>query len=80
MTRVQTEPTFSVGMEESLFDTNQFYFGPRDGYAVSVDGDRFLMMRTGGLSLEAEGIGPDRPQINVVQDWFQELEQRVPVP
>ena len=77
-TRVQTEPTFSVGTEVGLFDTNQFYFGPRDGYAVSLDGDRFLMMKSGGLSLEAEGVGPTRPQINVVQDWFQELQQRVP--
>ena len=79
-TRVQTEPVFSVGAEAQLFETDQFYFGPRDGYAVSVDGDRFLMMRTGGLSIDAEGAAPTRPQINVVQDWFQELEQRVPVP
>ena len=80
MTRVQTEPTFVVGMEESLFDASQFYFGPRDGYAVAVDGSRFLMMRTGGLSIDAEGLAPTRPQINVVQDWFKELEDRVPVP
>jgi len=79
-TRVQTEPTFSVGTEEGLFDADQFYFGPRDGYAVSPNGDRFLMLRTGGLSGDPEDIGPDRSQLNVVQDWYQELEQRVPVP
>ena len=75
---MRTEPTFIVGTEERLFETDQFYFGPRDGYAVSLDGSRFLMMKTGGLSVDAEGIGPSRPQIYVVQDWFQELEQRVP--
>jgi serine/threonine protein kinase len=79
-TRVQTDPTFSVGTEEGLFEADDFYFGPRDGYAVSPDGDRFLMLRTGGLSGDPEDIGPDRPQLNVVQDWYQELVQRVPVP
>ena len=79
-TRVQTDPTFSVGTEEGLFEADQFYFGPRDGYAVSPEGDRFLMLRTGGFSSDPEDIGPERSQLNVVQDWYQELAQRVPLP
>jgi hypothetical protein len=70
-TSVQTEPTFSVGTEQRLFETEQFYFGPQDGYQL-------LMMKTGGVNADAEGISPVRPHINVVQDWFQELAQRVP--
>lgn len=77
-TSVQTEPTFSVGTEQRLFETEQFYFGPQDGYAESLDGDQFLMMKTGGVRAYAEGISPVRPHTNVVQDWFQELAQRVP--
>ena len=48
-------------------------------YDISPDGQRFLMLKTGGMS------DPDDPfagltQIHVVQNWTQELLERVPVP
>ena len=44
---------------------------------ISPDGRRFLMLQ----NVEQTGTEPDRlPQITVVQDWFEELKARVPVP
>jgi hypothetical protein len=45
---------------------------PGTGYDVSLDGKRFLMVQRTG-----EQPGPI--QLQVVQDWFDELKQRVPV-
>ena len=69
---VSTQPTFSAGKAELLFEghyraTNASL--PR--YAVSPDGQRFLMVKDAGAE---HGI----TQINVVMNWFEELKRSVP--
>jgi Tol biopolymer transport system component len=71
---VQTQGTFVAGKPHLLFE--QAYIpGPGSGafYSVSPDGQRFLMLKA-----------PDQQQtsltqINVVLNWFRELQERVPV-
>jgi Tol biopolymer transport system component len=69
---VTTEGTFSAGAPRILFE------GPYvptpvtfPNYDVSPDGQRFLMLKAGEQ-------GQTATQINVVQNWFEELKQRVP--
>jgi Tol biopolymer transport system component len=73
---VMTAPDFRVGTPKTLFDWPQdatsTSMQPGTGYDVSLDGKRFLMVQRTG-----ENPGPT--QLQVVQDWFEELKQRVPV-
>ena len=76
---VSTEPTLTVGQPRMLFPGSADPGGsPRARYAVTSDGQRFLMsarwLGTGDSSA-AEG-----PQVNIVLNWTQELLERVPVP
>ncbi len=75
---VQTEgPTFEAGTSKVLFE-GSYRYGYTDmtsNYDVSADGQRFVMVTeapsTGGLE--------DLPvQINVIQNWFEELKRLVP--
>ena len=61
--------TFSPGNPEALFSTQPY----TNFFDVSEDGQRFLMIRQGGTS-------ETRPRINIVENWFEELKERVPVP
>lgn len=64
---VTTEPSFSVGVAEPLFEDAYTYgVGPRS-YDVGPDG-RFLMIE--------EETAPR--QINIVRNWTEELKARVP--
>ncbi|MFP8873719.1 MAG: hypothetical protein VCB42_04090, partial [Myxococcota bacterium] len=45
-------------------------------YDVSLDGDRFVMVKSDRQN-EESGSGP---QITVVLNWFEELEERIPIP
>ena len=76
MVPVETEPTFSAGDPEVLFE-QQYYFEQRSGrtYDLAPDG-RFLMVKEGAATNDAEG---SVPQIILVQNWFQELTERVPI-
>ncbi len=71
---VETEPTFSAGRPEVLFEgryvTTRFVPGYQY-YDISPDGQRFLMIK------EVEG---STTQINVVLNWFEELKRLVPTP
>ena len=74
---VTTEPTFLPGNPEALF-ASQYRFsvvGVGRSWDVGADG-RFLMIR-GNVAAE-DNVAP--PHIVVVQNWFQELTERVPVP
>ncbi len=73
---IETEPTFSHGTPELLFNGN-FDLGLGRSYDVSPDGHRFLMVID---SVAADGIGGPAAQIIVVQNWFTELERLVPTP
>ena len=67
--KVATEPGFTSEPPQVLFEGN-YLQGNRPSYDVGVDG-RFLMIKAAG---QEEGPG----QINVVLNWFEELERLVP--
>lgn len=70
---------FKTGTPTKVIDTSAYLranVAPGRTYDVSPDGRRFLMIKTAG--------GTDQPaalqSITVVQNWFEELKRRVPVP
>jgi hypothetical protein len=71
---VTSQPTLSASRPRMLFE-GQYYLTPfpqtNPAYDVSRDGQRFLMIKEGDQAV----VGT---QINVVQNWFEELKQRVP--
>ena len=71
---VETKSDFSVGKPRLLFDAGSYLPTPATypNYDVSRDG-RFLMLKP------SEQQGQAATQINVVLNWFTELQQRVPV-
>ena len=76
---IETEPTFTRGTVDLLFDLGP-YLKPsartNRRIAISPEGDRFLMLKAGGGSDETA----ETTSIIVVQNWFEELKARVPVP
>ena len=70
---ITSEPTFSAGTPRLLFE-GQYRRRPRAraNYDVSPDGQRFLMVKPGEQSGQA--------QIRVVLNWFEELKRLVPSP
>jgi hypothetical protein len=70
---VTTQPSFSAGKPKMLFE-GQYLPTPvtYPDYDVSPDGQRFLMLKP----VEQSATAPT--QINVVQNWFEELKRRVP--
>jgi Tol biopolymer transport system component len=71
---IKTEPTFSAGSPHLLFEgTYEKQPGVGANYNVSPDGQRFLMIKPGGVRQEGA------TQINVVLNWFEELKAKVPV-
>ena len=70
-------PSLTVGTPERLLGWR--YLLPGVGirhYDVSPEGQRFLMITTGGSADAGAGIA----EINVVLNWTQELLERVPIP
>jgi len=71
---IATQPGFSAGKPRMLF---QGQYVPTaltlPYYDVSADGQRFLMLKA------SEQAGAAPTQIIVVQNWFEELKQKVPV-
>ncbi len=70
----ETDPVFRFRSRQVVLDWPYFQWVVGRSYDVSSDG-RFLV-------LVAEGIGDtaESPRINIVQNWFEELKERVPVP
>ena len=71
---IDIEPTFRPGNPIVLFDAQNLLpaSGPR-AFDIAPDGQRFLMIKP------YEGASEDaRPQINIVENWYQELLERVP--
>ena len=64
-----TEPTFSHGTPKVLFEGSYYLYGPRATYDVTPDGQKFLMIKTGEQQVS---------ELNVVQNWFEELKRLVP--
>jgi Tol biopolymer transport system component len=75
---VETKPGLILGTPEELFRGN-FISGVGEGHPWDIhpDGDRFLMLKRAGASLSTEAA--PRPKIIIVQNWFEELKERVPV-
>ena len=74
---VQTDPTFVPENSQELFELPDMRRGEGRTYDVSSDGQRFLTLNTVGHETDADASSP---QINIVQNWFEELKERVPVP
>ena len=70
------EPTFAVGNPEVVFE-QRYYRRQRDGrqHSIAPDSTRFLMVKGVGATNDTDAPG----QIVVVQNWHQELLERVPV-
>jgi serine/threonine-protein kinase len=74
---IETEPTFTLGTVDLLFDLGPYSRLLRNRRIdISPEGDRFLMLRGGR---ESDETAVTR-SIIVVQNWFEELKERVPVP
>ena len=75
---VWTDPVLTVGPPTELFAGNGPGGGsPRARYAVTPDGQRFLMS-AGRLASGDSGAGGRGPKVVVVQNWVEELKERVP--
>lgn len=85
-TAVTTTPAFTPGATTLLFDTSGYTaaselvgapsigFGANRRYAVARDGQRFLFLKPA-----AQGSSDAATQrLMVVENWFEELKQRVP--
>jgi Tol biopolymer transport system component len=71
---ITTQPAFTAGSPKVLFEGRGRYqwSTARPDYDVSADGQRFLMKKSGAAEVTTS-------QINIVQNWFEELRRRVPV-
>ena len=69
---VETQPTFTTGTPQVLFAGSEYLADPagHQGYDVSADGQRFLMVRS------QQGIGAT--SLYIVLNWFEELKRLVP--
>jgi len=69
---VASQPGFSAGKPRVLFTGPYLSItATTPSYDVSPDGQRFLMMKPNEQQ-------PSSNQINIVQNWFEELKRRVP--
>ena len=74
---VETDPTFTAGTPEVLFDTQYFFNRSERTYDLAPDGQRFLMVKDAALT---DGSGTaTQEQIVFVEHWFEELKRLVPV-
>ena len=69
---ITTEPTFTHGTPQLLFEGEYLTYGPRAAYDVTSDVQRFLMIKESEEELTVT-------QLNVVLNWFEELNRLVPV-
>ena len=72
---VETDPIFAAGSPEMLLEGQDPPNPPSNGgraYDVSLDGQRFLMIKADG------GSENTPPHFILVQNWFEELKRLVP--
>ena len=76
MVPLEMEPTLTPGTPTVLFEADQPFesAGLRGLQDISPDGQRFLAI------MNPDDSGEDAPHLIFVQNWFQELTERVPVP
>jgi len=68
---VQSEPAFTSGRPQLVFEGPYVLGTSVANYDISPDGQRFLMIKE---------EGGQQDQINVVLNWFEELKRLVPTP
>ncbi len=71
----QTDPSFTAGNAEVLFEEHYYAGGPSAvgrTYDISRDGQRFLMIKESEQDMSAP------MSMTVVLNWLEELEARVP--
>ena len=66
---ITTDPTFAAGTPKLLFEGGFRSYGPRAVYDVTPDGQKFLMIRIGNQQVS---------ELNVIQNWFEELKRLAP--
>jgi serine/threonine protein kinase/Tol biopolymer transport system component len=69
--KIQLVPNLTVGTPEVLFE-GRYADPPDGGYDVTADGQRFVIVEN--LELERKEV----KQINIVQNWFEDLKRLVP--
>ena len=75
---VETDPTFGRGTPTETFDLSAYELtGGGRRYDVAPDGERFILRKAGGQVL---ADGDTFSGLIFVQNWFEELKERVPVP
>jgi Tol biopolymer transport system component len=74
--QVSTTPAFTFTSEETVPIGEFMSFGYYRSFDVTPDGERFLVV----LPPEQTNSDATQLQINIVQNWFEELKERVPVP
>jgi serine/threonine-protein kinase len=73
---VETEPEFSVGEPRLLISADHVTgFG---SYAVSADGQRFLMFRSVDSETGETQVNVPQAQLVIVENWFEELKKITP--
>jgi hypothetical protein len=77
---VETEPTFQFGKPVTLFRGSYGIWIGGDGHpwAISPDGKRFLMLKPHVSEGAASTETVERPKINIVVNWTEELKQHFP--
>ena len=71
---VDTDGAFRRGTPQPLFSVAPYYEGNMYSWDISSDGQRFLMVKR-GETIGGTSVSDD---IFVVQNWFQEIRERVP--
>ncbi len=73
------EPTFTPGSRTAMFSREPYGRGGNRRWAVAPDGQRFLLLKPAASTVTDDADAPP-PQIILVQNFFEELKARVPVP
>ena len=71
---IDTGPTFTPGTPELVFE-GQYFSGAQRTYDIAPDG-RFLMIKEGDAADSTAG----ESQSVLVENWFEELKARLPLP
>lgn len=75
-----TDSAFRPGNPERLIEAGAYFLGPlARTFDISPDGRRFLMIKEGVAASDADDPYGELTRLIVVQNWFQELNARVPV-
>lgn len=72
--QIETEPTFRSGTPEPLFSISAYLMSGGRQYDVAPDEDRFIFLQATGQP------GDDFNGLIFVENWFEELKERVPIP